>query len=778
MRRLPWRDGWAALALAAVVAALFKDILFRGHALCERDIYSMVYPQLASFAHCIFAGSWPVWDPYVGFGQPMLANPGAQVLYPWTWLALLSSPEPYYTAYVTIHLFFSGIGTYALSRRLGLSGGGSLTAAALWIGSGPLLSCVSLWQHLAGAAWIPWVLLAADTALRAPSLAHALLLGGALSGQILAGSIELVGMSGLFVTCYSVRYIRWTTDPENLRRIGAGALAVAFALAFTAAQWFPAFELLRGSSRSTLDRATRTYWSVHPLTLIQGLLPVFPVALPLKRELRTLLFQGRAPFLTSLYLGLVALPLVAAALWASPRRRLVAFLGGAGGAAVLVALGRYTVFYDTAVAILPPLGLFRYPAKAMILAGFCWALLGGLGYEACRAGLRARTSAWIASFPLAGAALAGLVLLALRFRGNALFALYLEQPAPPFADALAFFREHLVWASVLGVVAAAVVLLARGSHRSGGGAAALAMLAVLDLVRAHHDMPSALPRELLSRPLACIEVIQHRHLARFFAFPEYMFGKIDWPSLPDPVGRPAFPAYRLCMAANRWGLCGSYDLDPLHLYPRYLLDLNYVFAASGNTPAFDRLLRIGAVSYVFSLHKEGLERLTPVEPLPEPTRVYWVPETLPRAYVVGGARVAADLDALRLLIDPGFDFRREVVLPSGTATSPDPAFSGDSPIEAFVPDRVRIQARLNRPGYVVLVEAYDPQWRVTVDGREAPLLRANVAFRAVAVPAGTHVVEMTYRPRSLRLGLTVSAAALVLGLGLSIRSRLSRVKSG
>jgi uncharacterized membrane protein YfhO len=41
------------------------------------------------------------------------------------------------------------------------------------------------------------------------------------------------------------------------------------------------------------------------------------------------------------------------------------------------------------------------------------------------------------------------------------------------------------------------------------------------------------------------------------------------------------------------------------------------------------------------------------------------------------------------------------------------------------------------------------------------MLRANVAFRAVAVPAGRHVVEHLYRPRSVRGGLAVSAVALL-----------------
>ena len=312
-----------------------------------------------------------------------------------------------------------------------------------------------------------------------------------------------------------------------------------------------------------------------------------------------------------------------------------------------------------------------------------------------------------------------------------------------------------------------------------------AALAVLDLVRAHHDMSYALPRELLSRPLACIEIIPERHLtrrtpapARFFGYDEYlarMVGKVFPLSLPDPVRRQrALQVYRFCMWANRWGLCGSYDIDPLQLYPPYLLNLNLVFAASEGKPAFKRLLRIGAVSYVFSLHTEGMEGLIPIEPLPEPTRVYRVPDSLSRSYAIGRARVAGDLDALRLLIDPGFDFRREVVLPSGIPSAAEAGFSGESRIVVFEPDRVRIEARLNRPGHVVLIDAYDPDWRATVDGREVALLRANVAFRAVAVPAGTHVVEMRYRPRALPLGLGLSAAAVILGLGLMLRSQLGR----
>ena len=49
--------------------------------------------------------------------------------------------------------------------------------------------------------------------------------------------------------------------------------------------------------------------------------------------------------------------------------------------------------------------------------------------------------------------------------------------------------------------------------------------------------------------------------------------------------------------------------------------------------------------------------------------------------------------------------------------------------------------------------------RRTLDGRPAAVLRANGKHRAVAVPAGRHVVELRYHPPRLRLGLALTAMA-------------------
>ena len=60
--------------------------------------------------------------------------------------------------------------------------------------------------------------------------------------------------------------------------------------------------------------------------------------------------------------------------------------------------------------------------------------------------------------------------------------------------------------------------------------------------------------------------------------------------------------------------------------------------------------------------------------------------------------------------------------------------------------RWSIEADSPRGGYVVLNDPYHPWWFAAVDGADAPVLRANVLFRAVAVPPGRHTVRFEFRP--------------------------------
>ena len=49
-------------------------------------------------------------------------------------------------------------------------------------------------------------------------------------------------------------------------------------------------------------------------------------------------------------------------------------------------------------------------------------------------------------------------------------------------------------------------------------------------------------------------------------------------------------------------------------------------------------------------------------------------------------------------------------------------------------------------GWLMLHQTYDRLWRVTIDGQETPVTRANQFRMAVPVAPGQHTVEMSYRP--------------------------------
>lgn len=78
------------------------------------------------------------------------------------------------------------------------------------------------------------------------------------------------------------------------------------------------------------------------------------------------------------------------------------------------------------------------------------------------------------------------------------------------------------------------------------------------------------------------------------------------------------------------------------------------------------------------------------------------------------------------------------------------------------PGSVRLDVVLDRPAIVVLADAFDPGWRAALDGKAAPVLRANRMMRAIAVPAGRHEIVYTYRPASVLVGLGVSLAGAIL----------------
>jgi hypothetical protein len=440
-------------------------------------------------------------------------------------------------------------------------------------------------------------------------------------------------------------------------------------------------------------------------------------------------------------------------------------------------------------------------------------MLAGLGFDAWRERTPSRAGRWTAAAALAlGAAIAGGGCFVLRTHAEEWGSAILFRATSPrsFTEILAPTARGLAVASGFALVMLVLVGLRRVRAVPSVRLASVAGAVVLaDLLSVHHRLDATAARELLTYRPPALAAIRPGPFMRTYVYDYFDAGKAprylghmsayltatpqeDWPV-------PWLDALALRTALypsvlGLWKIEGAYDLDRLDLYPLPLGMLTRALRQLEGTPFHRRLLRLGAVEYLVALHRQGFEDLTLEAVLPtlfvEPLFVFRVPDPLPRTYAVGAARPGeTPLAELQTLVGPAFDPSREVVLrsrevnprslsswggspappdpPAGAAAPTAPAFSGRSRIVEFRADRVRLESELSAPGFVVLVDAHDAGWRATVDGQPADVLRANVAFRAVAVPAGRHVVEYLYRPRSITWGLAVSGAALLAAVGVA-----------
>lgn len=115
-------------------------------------------------------------------------------------------------------------------------------------------------------------------------------------------------------------------------------------------------------------------------------------------------------------------------------------------------------------------------------------------------------------------------------------------------------------------------------------------------------------------------------------------------------------------------------------------------------------------------------------------------------------------------IDPATEAVADKKFAGILESSPITKMPGDTIFETtYAPDRLTYKATSQKGGLAVFSEVFFPWgWICTINGEEAEIGRVNYLLRAVRVPAGTHTIEMTFRPDSVTD--TVAAARIAIWL--------------
>jgi hypothetical protein len=130
---------------------------------------------------------------------------------------------------------------------------------------------------------------------------------------------------------------------------------------------------------------------------------------------------------------------------------------------------------------------------------------------------------------------------------------------------------------------------------------------------------------------------------------------------------------------------------------------------------------------------------------------------------------------LATVLDRSFAPAAEAIvqdLAAGTTFGPPPPpglSNGSARYTELTPEHVRIAvANPGGPALVVIRNPFDRNWTATVDGRPQRVLQTDYLMQGVAVPHGTHMVELAYRDRAIGQGVAVSVAGWLVLLGLIV----------
>lgn len=157
-------------------------------------------------------------------------------------------------------------------------------------------------------------------------------------------------------------------------------------------------------------------------------------------------------------------------------------------------------------------------------------------------------------------------------------------------------------------------------------------------------------------------------------------------------------------------------------------------------------------------------------------KIYENLDVLPRAFLVNSWQWAADeAAAVAAMADPAFDPARQVVL---VGQGQDQSVSAEtSPatvsIDRYAPEQITLRTQSASAGYLLVTDSDYPGWEVTVDGQPAPIVKADGLFRAVWLEAGEHVVVWAFRPKTLSLGLVLTALGGLIFVGLCLALRFA-----
>jgi len=697
-------------------------------------------------------GELSLWNPEQYAGSPFVHDIQVGLFYPpHLPLYFISEPTvgPFMSWLVFAHVVLAGWLMYAYGRHAGLDDVAALVAGCGYMLAPRWMMQLFLAGHTVtiGLAWLPLVLLCVERAIQRRRWMWAVSGGVAYAFFVLGTHPQWTFYGSLLVGLWPLRLL---TDvhikrPLLVRWVAVEAVVVAVGVGLCAVQLLPTMEAAGQASRS---RGMGQSWGLEgAAAAIRTLIGPFPerVAQPVHWETR-----GGIGFS-----------------WA-----VLALVGGRiGGRSakvpVYIALGMLAFALGGSLVFerVPGFSAFRMPTRMLLTLAFPIAYLAGLGIQRLRDDWPTATLTGAMVIVLGAALLPGL-----RAVFNGTF--------PSLRETNLGWRSY--WLIIPG---ASISVLRLGAQLSPNGRVrCVAALLLADALVFSLPYPA-------TRPMA--DIYPRSPLIDPLRDEDQLPGSLVYDPAADNsgecflgAGSPVASAHGvrsirgynpLDVARYRQFLAFIADVgepqkafsgDFTHpvtvdfpIQNRSLFDLlgvAWVIAPVDNPPGGENWATYAGwtdpAPRSFNFLGRGVQELPPM-------RIYVNMQSMPRAFLVPGAvPEAAEAEVLQQLtgLDP---WQTATLADWDSKRHPLPAPRPRQPtrlIRSERPNEIVISLDGRSAGLLVVTDPWYPGWVCRIDGEEAPIWRADYAFRGVIVPVGSRDVVFRFEPKSYRRGKWVS----------------------
>lgn len=84
-----------------------------------------------------------------------------------------------------------------------------------------------------------------------------------------------------------------------------------------------------------------------------------------------------------------------------------------------------------------------------------------------------------------------------------------------------------------------------------------------------------------------------------------------------------------------------------------------------------------------------------------------------------------------------------------------------SSVKRFTPGEWILEIESPSNGFYTLFQNHYPRWKLKIDGKEEKLFKSDISFLGFQVPAGKHVVQLSYASLDLKIAFIISCLTLI-----------------